>query len=65
MIIIELAYSLHLGSDKNKKNSAKNSAKSNLSGSTSLANNGIQSAAGLSKADKHNLRKYDNNSENI
>ena len=65
MIIIELAYSLHLGREKKKKNSAKNSAKSNLSGSTSLANNGIQSAAGLSKADKHNLRKYDNNSENI
>ena len=62
---IELAYSLHLGSDKNKKNSVRKSGKSNASGSTSMSNNAIQNAAGLSKADNHNCRKYDNDRENI
>lgn len=42
MIIIELAYSFHLGSDKNKKNSSKVSAKSNVRGTTSKSNNAIQ-----------------------
>ena len=46
MIIIELAYSIHLGSDKNKKNSSKASAKSNISGTTSKGNSAIQNAAG-------------------
>ena len=62
---IELAYSLHLGSDKNKKNSIRKSGKSNASGSTSMGNNAIQNATGLSKADNHNCRKYDNDRENI
>ena len=44
MIIIELAYSFHLGSDKNKKNSSKASAKSNVSGTTSKSNNAIQNS---------------------
>ena len=61
----ELAYSLHLGSDKNKKNNARGSAKSNASGTTSLSNNAIQNARGLSTVDKHNYRKYDNDQENI
>ena len=30
-----------------------------------MSNNAIQNAAGLSKADKHNCRKYDNNKDNI
>ena len=30
-----------------------------------MSNNAIQNAAGLSKADKHNCRKYDNNRDNI
>ena len=64
-MIIELAYSFHLGRDMNKKNSSKASAKSNLSGTTSLANNAIQNAAGLSKADKHNCRKYDDKINDI
>lgn len=42
MIIIELTYSFHLGSDKNKKNSSKVSAKSNVRGTTSKSNNAIQ-----------------------
>jgi len=66
LIIIEkLAYSLHLGSDRNKRNSARNTAKTNKSGSTSLSNNAIQNARGLSRVDKHNYRKYDNDQDNI
>lgn len=56
----ELAYSFHLGSDKNKKNSVRESAKTNISGTTSMSNNAIQNAQTLSKCDKHNYRKYDN-----
>ena len=61
----ELAYSLHLGSDKNRKNISKQNAKNNLSGTTSLTNNGIQNVRQLSKVDKHNYRKYDNEQELI
>ena len=60
-----LSYSLHLGSDKNRKPSSRNMAKNNASGSTSLSNNAIQNARGLSRVDKHNYRKYDNNTELI
>ena len=61
----ELSYSLHLSSDKNRKPSSKNMAKNNASGSTSLSNNAIQNAKQLSRVDKHNYRKYDNNSKLI
>ena len=61
----ELAYSFHLGSDKNKTTKAKEIAKNNQSGSTSFSNNGIQNAKQLSKVNKHNLRDYDNNKEDI
>ena len=61
----EMAYSLHLGSDKNRKNISKETAKNNISGTTSLSNNAIQNAQVLSKVDKHNYRKYDNDQENI
>ena len=57
----ELAYSLHLGSDKNRKNISKARAKSNKSGTTSLSNDAIQNARQLSRVDKHNYRKYDDN----
>lgn len=60
-----LPYSLHLGSDKNKKNSVRASAKNNVSGTTSKSNNAIQNAKQLSRVDKHNYRKYDNNQEDI
>ena len=59
----ELAYSFHLGSDKNKSKLAKKVAKENLSGTTSLANNAIQNAKDLSDVNKHNLRDYDNQIE--
>ena len=61
----ELAYSIHLGSDKNKTTKARQTAKNNPSGKTSFANNGIQNATQLSKVNKHNLRDYDNNKNNI
>ena len=61
----ELAYSLHLGSDKNRKNISKQNGKNNLSGTTSLPNNAIQNVRQLSKVDKHNYRKYDNNQDLI
>ena len=61
----ELAYSFQLGSDKNKSKLAKKVAKENVSGTTSLANNAIQTAKDLSDANKHNLRDYDNQRELI
>ena len=61
----ELVYSFHLGSDKNKSKLAKKVAKGNISGTTSLSNNAIQNAKGLSKVNKHNLRDYDNQRELI
>lgn len=61
----ELAYSLHLGSDKNKKNISRKNGKNNLSRTTSLPNNAIQNVRQLSKVDKHNYRKYDNDQDLI
>ena len=61
----ELAYSFHLGSDKNKSKLAKKVAKDNLSGTTSLSNNAIQNAKDLSDVNRHNLRDYDNQRELI
>ena len=61
----QLAYSFHLGSDKNKSKSAKKVAKGNVSGTTSLSNNAIQNANALSKVNKHNLRDYDNEKDLI
>ena len=65
IIISELAYSLHLGSDKNKKNNVRNSAKNNISGTSSMSNNAIQNAKQLSKVDHHNYRMYDNKQDEI
>ena len=61
----ELAYSFHLGRDKNKSKLAKKVAKENISGTTSLSNNAIQNAKDLSDVNKHNLRDYDNQRELI
>lgn len=65
IFISELAYSLHLGSDKNKKNNVRNSAKNNISGTSSMSNNAIQNAKQLSKVDHHNYRIYDNKQDEI
>ena len=61
----KLAYSFHLGSDKNKSKLAKKVTKENVSGTTSLSNNAIQNAKDLSDVNKHNLRDYDNQRELI
>ena len=61
----ELAYSFHLGSDKNKSKLAKKISKVNVSGTTSLSNNAIQNTNDLSRVNKHNLRDYDNQRELI
>ena len=61
----ELAYSFHLGSDKNKSKLAKKVSKGNVSGTTSLSNNAIQNANDLSRVNKHNLRDYDNEKDLI
>lgn len=60
-----LAYSFHLGSDKNKSKLGKKVSKRNVSGTTSLSNNAIQNANALSKVNKHNLRDYDNEKDLI
>ena len=67
MISIEekLSYSFHLGSNKNRKTSSRNMAKNNNSKTTSLSNNGIQDLKTLAKVDKHNIRKYDEDDEDI
>ena len=65
IFISELAYSLHLGSDKNRKNVSREKAKTNNSGTTSLPNNTIQNASHLTRVDKHNYRKYDDKQDDI
>lgn len=61
----ELGYSLHLSNDRNKSKKARRSAKNTETGTTSLSNNAIQNSQQLSKVDKHNLRKYDEEQELI
>ncbi|MDO5849980.1 MAG: plasmid recombination protein [Methanobacteriaceae archaeon] len=63
--IQELSYSFHIGNDKNKTKVARKTARNNSTNSTSFSNNAIQNMADLTKADKHNLRKYDNDKELI
>ncbi len=63
--IASLGYSFHVSNDQNKKNGVRKSAKTNLSGTTSKGNNAIQNAAGLTKTDNHNCRKYDNDIKKI
>ena len=55
-MVQELAYSIHLGSDKNRSKIAKKVAKNNNSSTTSFSNNAVQNAQQLSKVNKHNLR---------
>lgn len=65
MYIASLGYSLHVSNDQNKQNSVRKSVKTNLSGTTSKGNNAIQNSSGLSKADNHNCRKYDDREKDI
>lgn len=55
---MKIAYSLHLGSNKNNKNSARKSASKNISGTTSLSNNSIQNATQLSRVDNYRKNDY-------
>ena len=61
----ELAYSFHIGNDRNKSKNARKKARSNASGTTSYNNNAIQNSRQLGTVDHHNLRKYDNHQELI
>ena len=45
-----LAYSIHLGNDKNKTKKAKEIAKNNQSNTTSFSNNSIQNAGTIIKS---------------
>ena len=60
-----LSYSLHLSNDKNKSKKAIRSIKNTETSTTFLSNNAIQNHQQLSKVDKHNLRKYDDDKELI
>ena len=57
----ELAYSFHLDNDKNKSKLAKKVAKENVSGTTSLSNNAIQTSKDLSDVNKQKKNKKRNN----
>lgn len=61
----ELSYSFHVGVDKNKSLEGRRLAKNSKYDSKSKPNNAIQTQAQLTKADNHNLRKYENNPERI
>lgn len=56
---------MHLENNKNRKNGDISSTKNNLSATTPMANNVIQNVKTLSKCDKHNYRKYNNEQEQI
>lgn len=61
----ELSYSFHIGNDKNKSKRSRQVMKNKNIKNNMFNNNAIQNARGLSKVNKHNLRKYDNNQELI
>lgn len=61
----ELSYSFHIGNDKNKSKRSRQVMKNKNIKDNMFNNNAIQNARGLSKVNKHNLRKYDNNQELI
>ena len=64
-MVEELAYSIHLGTYRNKTIQAKEIASTTASGETSFSNNAIQNAKQLSKVNKYNLRDYDNMKDKI
>ena len=61
----ELSYSFHIGNDKNKSKRSRRVMKNKNVKDNIFNNNAIQNARALSKVNKHNLRKYDNNAELI
>ena len=60
-----LAYSFHIGNDKNKSKKSKQTIKDGKVVDKVFNNNAIQNANQLSRANNHNLRKYDNNQDKI
>ncbi len=66
MIFIQkLAYSFHIGNDKNKSKKSRKTIKNGVVADKVFNNNAIQNAQQLSRVDKHNLRKYDDNENAI
>lgn len=66
MIFIQkLAYSFHIGNDKNKSKRSRKTIKNGVVADKVFNNNAIQNAQALSRVDKHNLRKYDGNEKVI
>ncbi len=66
MIFIQkLAYSFHIGNDKNKSKRSRKTIKNGVVADKVFNNNAIQNAQQLSRVDKHNLRKYDDNKNAI
>lgn len=66
MIFIQkLAYSFHIGNDKNKSKRSRKTIKNGVVADKVFNNNAIQNAQALSRVDKHNLRKYDDNKKAI
>ena len=61
----KLSYSFHLGNDKNKSKKSRQSIKNGKVIDKVFNNNAIQNANHLSRVNKHNLRKYDDNQELI
>lgn len=66
MIFIQkLAYSFHIGNDKNKSKRSRKTIKNGIVADKVFNNNAIQNSQALSRVDKHNLRKYDDNEKVI
>ncbi len=66
MIFIQkLAYSFHIGNDKNKSKRSRKTIKNGVVADKVFNNNAIQNTQALSRVDKHNLRKYDDNKKAI
>ena len=65
IFIQKLAYSFHIGNDKNKSKRSRKNIKNGVVADKVFNNNAIQNAQQLSKVNKHNLRKYDDKVELI
>ncbi len=61
----KLSYSFHIENDKNKSKKSRQTIKDGKVVDKVFNNNAIQNANQLSRANNHNLRKYDNNQEKI
>ena len=62
---MELSYSCHLGTDRNKSKRGSRAEKNSISGTSSLSNHSIQNMNQLGHVLKHDLRLEEYNNENI